>query len=95
MPAYIIAAVEVTDAVGFDEYRRMAGPIVAAFGGKFVVRGGKVETLEGDWIANRLVVIEFESVERAKKWWASDEYRAAKELRQRTTNSKLLIVEGV
>ncbi len=95
MPAYIIAAVEVTDAVGFDEYRRMAGPIVAAFGGKFVVRGGKVETLEGDWIANRLVVIEFESVERAKEWWASDEYRAAKELRQRTTKSKLLIVEGV
>jgi uncharacterized protein (DUF1330 family) len=59
-----------------------------------VVRGGKTETVEGEWTPTRLVVIEFESAARAKEWWASEEYREAKALRQRTARSNVLIVEG-
>jgi uncharacterized protein (DUF1330 family) len=67
---------------------------LAAYGGKFVVRGGACETLEGSWQPKRLVVLEFPSVAKAKQWWASDEYRDAKALRQRTAKSEMIVVEG-
>jgi uncharacterized protein (DUF1330 family) len=94
MPAYVIAEVTITDPQGFERYRQMVPPTVAHYGGRFVVRGGKTETLEGTWNPARLVVLEFDSVERARAWWASEEYREAKELRQRTARTNLLIVEG-
>lgn len=94
MPGYVIAEVTVTDPQGFEEYRRMVSPTIAQYGGRYVVRGGKTETLEGDWQPTRLVVLEFESAERARQWWASEEYRPAKALRQRTARTKLVIVEG-
>ncbi len=94
MAAYVIAEIDVTDPAGYEGYRRLGPPTIAAYGGKFVVQGGKVEVLEGDWVPKRLVVLEFESVERAKKWWDSKEYSAAKRVRQKTAVTNMIIVEG-
>jgi uncharacterized protein (DUF1330 family) len=94
MAAYIIAEVTITDPQGFEAYRQMVPATLAKYGGKFVVRGGSMEKLEGDWEPKRLVVIEFDSAERAKQWWASEEYREAMALRQRTAQTNLLVIEG-
>jgi uncharacterized protein (DUF1330 family) len=94
MPGYVIAEVTVTEPQGFEKYREMVPAAVSKYGGRFVVRGGKLETLEGEWQPRRLVVIEFASAARAKEWWASEEYREAKALRQRTARTNLVIVEG-
>ncbi len=95
MPAYVIAEVTITDPQGFDEYRQMVPATIAKYGGKFIVRGGQMEKMEGNWEPKRLVILEFDSAERAKQWWASEEYREAKALRQRTALTNLVIVEGV
>jgi uncharacterized protein (DUF1330 family) len=95
MAAYVIADLTITDPQGFEEYRQMVPATIAQYGGKYVVRGGRVETLEGNWNPKRLVIIEFESAERAKQWWACEEYRGAKALRQRTAQTNLIIIEGV
>ena len=95
MPAYIVVQVNVTEPAGYDEYKKMVPTSLAAYGGKFVVRGGACETLEGSWAPGRLVVLEFPSVAKAKQWWASDDYRDAKALRQRTAKTEMIVVEGV
>lgn len=95
MPAYLIAEVEVTDPAGYEEYKRRVPASLAAYGGRFVVRGGACDTLEGAWQPSRIVVLEFPSVARARQWWVSAEYRAAKTLRQRTATTKMIVVEGV
>ena len=94
MAAYVIADLTITDPQGFETYRQIVPATIAKYGGKYMVRGGSVETLEGEWQPRRLVVIEFESAERAKQWWSSEEYREAKTIRQGTTHTNLLIVEG-
>ena len=94
MSAYIVVQVEVTEPAGYDEYKKIVPSSLAAYGGKFVVRGGACETLEGSWQPKRLVVLEFPSVAKAKQWWASDEYREAKTLRQRTAKTEMIVVEG-
>ena len=95
MPAYVIVDIQVTDPVGYEEYKKLAPPIVAAYGGRYLARGGKTETLEGDWLPKRLVILEFESAERAKVWLNSPEYRAARQLRHQTTKTNMVVVEGV
>ncbi len=95
MPAYVIVEVDVTDPAGYDDYKKMVPASLAAYDGKFVVRGGACETLEGSWQPPRIVVLEFASVARAKQWWASDEYRVAKALRQRVADSEMIVIEGV
>lgn len=95
MAAYVIAQIEITDPVGYEEYKKMAESTVAAYGGRYLVRGGRVETLDGEWDPKRLVMLEFESVERAKEWWSSQEYAVAKELRQQTARSKMILAAGV
>lgn len=95
MPTYLIAEVDVTDPAGFEEYRKQVPATIAKYGGRFVVRGGAVETLEGDWRPARLVVLEFPTVEQAKRWYDGPEYKGPKALRQRTARTKLLLVEGV
>jgi uncharacterized protein (DUF1330 family) len=95
MAAYVIADLTITDPQGFEAYRQMVPATIAKYGGKYVVRGGSMEALEGEWQPKRLVVIEFESAERAKQWWACEEYREAKAIRQRAAHTNLLIVEGV
>jgi uncharacterized protein (DUF1330 family) len=95
MAAYVIADVKIEDPVQYEDYKTMVPATIAAYGGRFIARGGRTEVLEGEWRPNRVVIIEFESVERAKEWWASEEYRAARELRQRTSTGSLIVVEGV
>jgi uncharacterized protein (DUF1330 family) len=94
MPAYVIADLTITDPQGFERYRQIVPATIASYGGKYVVRGGQVEKLEGDWQPKRLVIIEFESAERAKEWWACEAYGEAKALRQQTAQTNLIIVEG-
>jgi len=95
MPAYIVVEIEVNDAPRYEDYKAMVPPSLEAYGGRFVVRGGKVETLEGDWAPKRFVMVEFPSVERAKAWWASEEYAEAKALRQATAKTQMIVVQGV
>ena len=95
MPAYLIVNVEITDPEKYEEYRKVASPTVDAFGGKYLARGGTSEALEGDWTPNRLIVIEFESIDRAKEWWSSETYRTPKQMRQASANAQMIVVEGV
>ena len=94
MPAYIIADVQVTDPEVYVGYTKLVPATVAAYGGKFVVRGGAAENLEGDWEPNRVVVLEFESVAQAKAWYNSEEYREPKGIRHGASHGKMIVVEG-
>ncbi len=95
MSAYVVVEIEVHDPVRYEEYKKLAPPTIAAYDGRYIARGGKTETLEGDWAPKRLVILEFPSLEQAKKWHDSPEYRAARELRQKTTQSKMVAIEGL
>ena len=95
MSAYVIVDINVTDAAGYEEYKRLAAPTVTAYGGKYIARGGRTETLEGDWIPNRLVILEFESRERAREWFNSPEYEGPRQLRQRAATTNMIMIEGV
>ena len=94
MAGYLIADVEVTDPTGYEEYARLVPATVAHFGGKYLLRAASYEKLEGEWAPKRLVVIEFESAERAKEWYDSPEYAQAKLIRQKTAKSNLIIADG-
>lgn len=95
MPAYIIVEIEVLDPVGYEEYKNLAGATVEKYGGKYIVRGGKAEVLEGDWQPKRIVVLEFESAQRAKEWLNCEEYREPRKMRLRTARANMIVVEGV
>lgn len=95
MAAYVIANITIEDPVRYEDYKRMVPGSLAPFGGRFIVRGGNVEALEGSWHPERLVIIEFPSVERARAWWNSREYAEARALRQATSTGTLLLLEGV
>ena len=95
MPAYVIADIQVTDPTAYEEYRKAATISMAVHGGRFMVRGGDSFILEGSWQPRRLVVIEFDSVDKARAWWDSPEYRAARDLRQRAAETNMIVVEGV
>ena len=95
MAAYVIAQVEVTDPQQFEEYRRQVPATLTPFDGRFIVRGGATETLEGDWQPKRLVILEFPDRDKAKAWWSSQAYAQPKALRQRSARTQLLIVDGV
>ena len=95
MRAYVIVDIEITDPAEFEKYRTMVAPTIAQFGGRYVARGGRTEVLEGQWKPKRLVILEFDSVERAKEWWSSQEYAPAKELRLRAAKTNMVIVEGI
>ena len=94
MTAYIILEVDVKDAERYADYRTMVPASLAAYGGKFLIRGGQVENLEGDWEPQRFVMIQFDSVDQAKRWWDSEEYREARNLRQAISDTKMIVVEG-
>jgi uncharacterized protein (DUF1330 family) len=95
MPAYIIVDINVHDPVRYEEYKRLAAPTVTAHGGKYIVRGGRVETLEGDWSPTRLVILEFPTVEQAKAWLNSDDYKPIRKIRHETATSQMIVVEGI
>ena len=95
MPAYVIANVDVTDAAAYDEYRKGVLATIERYDGRFLVRGGAAQVLEGTFRPKRVVVLEFPNAARARAWWDSPEYAEARELRQRTCTTKMIIVEGV
>jgi len=93
MSAYLIADITVTDPERYEDYKKLAPPAIAAYGGKYVARGGKSEKLEGSWDPNRIVILEFESTEKAKQFIDSPEYEEARELRHKTATSNMIVVE--
>jgi len=95
MPAYVIVQVEVHDTARYEDYKKMSPVSIEQYGGRFIVRGGKVETLEGSWSPKRFVIIEFPSVERARQWWSSTEYATAKKLRHEIAHTEMIVVEGI
>jgi uncharacterized protein (DUF1330 family) len=94
MAAYVIAEIEVTDPAAYEDYRKQVPAVVSKYGGKFLVRGGRIEALEGGWSPKRLVVLEFQSMEQAQKWYRSSEYAPLIKLRQKASRGKLVLVEG-
>ena len=95
MSACIFVTVEIHDPVRYEDYRKSVLPTIEKFGGHFIVRGGKMEVLEGDWPQRRIVIVEFPSAEIARKWCNSPEYAAPKALRQATSHTDMILVEGV
>jgi uncharacterized protein (DUF1330 family) len=95
MSAYIFASVEITDAAAYEEYRRRVPAIIAAYGGRYLARGGAVERLEGNAPVNRLVIVEFPDMVRLKAFYNSVEYQPLLAIRQRAARSNLLAIEGV
>jgi uncharacterized protein (DUF1330 family) len=94
MPAYVIADVQVTDPAGYEPYRPLAAASIARFGGRFVVRGGRADLLEGSPEPKRVVVIEFPDADTARRWYHSDEYQQAVKIRQANSTARLILVEG-
>ncbi|MCI0553033.1 MAG: DUF1330 domain-containing protein [Anaerolineae bacterium] len=95
MTAYVIVDIHITDPIGYEEYKKLASPTVEAYGGKYIARGGKTEILEGDWMPARLVILEFENSEQAKKWLNSLEYSQPRQLRHKTATSNMVLIDGV
>lgn len=94
MPAYLIADVEVDDPDAYTGYSAGVPASVARHGGRFVVRGGAVDPLEGDWRPKRLVVIEFPDMAALRAWWDSDEYQELAAIRRAASRGSLVAVEG-
>jgi uncharacterized protein (DUF1330 family) len=94
MSAYVIVEVAIHDHKEYEEYKKLTPVSIAAYGGRFVIRGAKTESLEGNWNPERIVVLEFPSIERAKEWYNSSEYAPAKKIRHENATSKMILVEG-
>ena len=94
MPAYIIVEIDIHDLEQYEEYKRLTPSSLVAYKGKFIVRGGETETLEGGWQPKRIVVLDFPTKELANQWWSSNEYAPAKGLRQRIATTKMILVDG-
>ncbi len=95
MAAYIIVQVEVTDPEAYKAYAAQVPTTLEKYGGEFVVRGGAMEIIEGDWPYPRVIVIKFPNMEQAKAWQAAPEYQAPKALRQSASKGNMIVVEGV
>ena len=95
MPAYLISQIEIHDPAGYEEYRKLVPPSLAKYGGRFIARGGRIDVLEGDWSPKRVVICEFESIERARQWYHSPEYKPAMDIRQKTASAQIIVVDGL
>lgn len=95
MPGYVILDLEIFDQQEFEEYKKLAPASIAAFDGKFKVRGGQIISLEGGWTPERIVIIEFPSIERAQEWYHSELYTKASIYRNKAAKSKIILLEGV
>jgi uncharacterized protein (DUF1330 family) len=94
MSAYAIAEIDVVDPAAYEDYRKQVLAVVTKYGGKFIVRGGKIDPKEGGWTPKRIVVVEFPSLAQAQKWYDSPEYAPLIKLRQKASKGKLILVEG-
>lgn len=95
MSAYVIVEIDVHDPAGYEDYKKLASATIAARGGKYLVRGGKTEVLEGDWQPKRIVVLEFPSTDAAKEWLNCEEYREPRKMRHATAKTNMILVEGL
>jgi uncharacterized protein (DUF1330 family) len=95
MPAYVIVDIDVTDPEQSEQYKAATPATLEAAGGRFLVRGGEVTILEGDWQPSRLVVLEFENVAAAERWYESAAYQAAKKLREGGAHMRVVAVQGL
>jgi len=95
MPAYVIVETDITDPEGYERYKAASPGAVAAGGGRFLVRGGAMDVLEGDWTPPRLVILEFEDLAAARRWYDSETYRRARALREGTAHLRMVAVQGV
>ena len=95
MPAYILAEIEVTDPALYEEYKALAPPAIARYGGRYLARGGGTVTLEGSWQPKRVVILEFPTLEAARTFHDSPEYRAAREKRKGAANMNMIAVAGL
>jgi uncharacterized protein (DUF1330 family) len=93
--AYLLVDCEVTDPARYEDYKKLAPPAIAKYGGRYLVRGGATSSLEGDWRPNRIVILEFPDVDAARRFYESPEYRAARAVRAGAANMKMLLVEGI
>ena len=94
MAAYVIGDIEVTDPAAFREYRNRVGATVEQYGGRFVVRGGRVDLKEGDWQPHHLLMLEFPTLEQAERWYNSSEHKPLIAIRENAARTQLLIAEG-
>ncbi len=94
MTAYMIVDNEITDPEGFREYQKRVGSTLESYGGTFLVRGEKYENLEGDWHLHQLILLEFPSVEQARRWYQSDAYAPVKDIRLKTALTQVILVQG-
>jgi len=95
MAAYVVCDIEVTDPAGYEGYKALSGASVEQYGGRFLVRGGEVDILEGEWRPSRFVLIEFDDVEAARRWYGSPEYSQAREIRQEASKASFVLAPGV
>ena len=95
MPAYVIVEVDIHDPANYERYKTLVPATITAYGGRYLARGGRVETLEGDWNPARVVILEFPSLQRAREWWSAPEAAHIKALRQSSARTKMIVVEGV
>jgi uncharacterized protein (DUF1330 family) len=93
--AYIIAEIEVIDAATYEGYKSAVAPMVSRYGGHYIVRGGATQTYDGDAPKGRIILLEFPSMKMAQTFLNSDEYRPVAEIRQKSTKSRLFVVEGM
>ncbi|MBM7049081.1 MULTISPECIES: DUF1330 domain-containing protein [Rhizobium] len=95
MSAYIISDVTAKDADAFQTYRTRAAASIAQYGGRYLVRGGPIEQLEGNWTPRAIIVVEFPDIERARTWYRSPEYAFALEVRDQALSRNLILVDGI
>ena len=95
MPAYVIIETDVHEPEQYERYKAASPDAVRSGGGRFLVRGGQLAVLEGDWDPTRLVVLEFPDLEAARRWYVSPEYQEAKRLREGAANLRMVAVEGL
>jgi len=95
MPALVIVEIEVRDPEAYERYKRLVPASVEAYGGRFIARGGATESLEGGWSPERIVVLEFPNLERARQWWGSPEYRDARAIRMRAAQTRMIATESL
>ena len=95
MAAYVIAIIDVTDPDGYKEYARQVPATIAKYGGRYLMRGGAMELREGEWPGARTVIVEFPSLDKAREWYESPEYRPVRKIRQATSRGRIAFFEGV
>ena len=94
MKAYVFVDIDITDPIRYEDYKKLTAATLTPYDGKFIVRGGAREVMEGEWNSNRTVILEFPSMEKARAWWSSAEYAPAKAIRQSASKARTVILEG-